>query len=78
MVADTTDGMTTDRAYRKALPFDTVLRELSQYSGTQFDPKVVEVFKKSTVARRLVAARVASQAVEAIAEQKTHLQLARR
>jgi putative nucleotidyltransferase with HDIG domain len=61
MVADTTDAMTTDRPYRQALQFEDVLQELGKYSGTQFDPNVVEVFKKSTVARRLVAARVLSQ-----------------
>ncbi len=61
MVADTTDAMTTDRPYRNALPFEQVVREFDRYAGSQFDPDIVEVFKKSTVARRLVAARVIGQ-----------------
>lgn len=45
-VIDTFDAMTTDRPYRKALPLQTALDELKKYSGTQFDPKVVEAFLK--------------------------------
>jgi HD-GYP domain-containing protein (c-di-GMP phosphodiesterase class II) len=33
--------MTSDRAYRKALPPETALAELRDNSGTQFDPQVV-------------------------------------
>ena len=43
-VADTYDAMTSDRAYRKALPHDVAVAELERCSGTQFDPMVVEVF----------------------------------
>ena len=75
MVADTTDAMTTDRPYRRALQFDDVLRELGRNSGTQFDPNVVEVFKKSTVARRLVASRALSQASDRDEAMKTPLRL---
>jgi putative nucleotidyltransferase with HDIG domain len=62
MVADTTDAMTTDRPYRAALPFERVVDELTKYSGSQFDPEVVEKFKESTVIRRIVASRIWSQA----------------
>jgi response regulator RpfG family c-di-GMP phosphodiesterase len=43
-VADTYDAMTSDRAYRKALPHEVAVAELERCSGTQFDPAVVEVF----------------------------------
>jgi hypothetical protein len=46
-VVDTFDAMTTDRPYRKALPVDAAIKEISKNSGTQFDPKVVEAFLKS-------------------------------
>jgi putative nucleotidyltransferase with HDIG domain len=58
MVADTVDAMTTDRPYRTALPFSRVVEELRRHAGRQFDPKVVEAFERSTVARQVIAARV--------------------
>jgi putative nucleotidyltransferase with HDIG domain len=44
VVADTFDAMTSERPYRKALPYDQVKTEIVQCSGTQFDPRVVETF----------------------------------
>ncbi|MFK7895879.1 MAG: HD domain-containing phosphohydrolase [Myxococcota bacterium] len=46
VVADTVEAMTSDRPYRKALPIDKVVSELHKYSGTQFDPVVVDAFLK--------------------------------
>ena len=43
-VADTFDAMTSDRPYRQALSFETAIKEIREYSGTQFDPQVAEVF----------------------------------
>lgn len=43
-VADAYDAMTSDRAYRKALPHDVAVGEIERCSGIQFDPKVVQVF----------------------------------
>lgn len=43
-VADAFDAMTSDRPYRKALSLDVAITELTENSGTQFDPAVVEVF----------------------------------
>jgi putative nucleotidyltransferase with HDIG domain len=40
--ADSWDVMTSDRAYRKALPLSAATAELKKWSGTQFDPEVVE------------------------------------
>jgi HD-GYP domain-containing protein (c-di-GMP phosphodiesterase class II) len=39
---DAWSAMTTDRAYRKALPDELALTELRACAGTQFDPRVVE------------------------------------
>jgi HD-GYP domain-containing protein (c-di-GMP phosphodiesterase class II) len=36
--------MTTDRAYRQALPHVIACGELERCSGTQFDPEIVRVF----------------------------------
>ncbi len=44
LVCDTVEAMTSDRPYRKALPLDTVVRELHKYSGSQFDPQCVDAF----------------------------------
>lgn len=43
-VADTLDAMTSDRPYRRALPFSAAREEITRESGRQFDPEVVRVF----------------------------------
>lgn len=43
-IADTFDAMTSKRTYRDALPIDTVLSEFERCKGTQFDPKLADVF----------------------------------
>ena len=43
-VVDTLDAMTMNRPYRRALPYDTARKEVIEFAGTQFDPKVVECF----------------------------------
>ncbi|HIJ80298.1 MAG TPA: HD domain-containing protein [Desulfuromonadales bacterium] len=43
-VADSFDAMTTNRPYRKGLSLDDAFGELRKYSGTQFDPAVVDAF----------------------------------
>jgi putative nucleotidyltransferase with HDIG domain len=43
-IADTLDAMTSDRPYRKAKTFDEARKEIQDWSGRQFDPKIVEVF----------------------------------
>jgi putative nucleotidyltransferase with HDIG domain len=62
MIADTVDAMTTDRPYRKALSVERVMQELQQFAGRQFDPSLVEVFKKSSAIRELIAARTGAGA----------------
>lgn len=51
-VADSFDAMTTDRPYRKGLPFNVAAEELKRKAGIQFDPTVVEAFQR--VLRRLM------------------------
>ncbi len=43
-VADTLDAITSDRPYRKATSFAAARLEIKRCAGTQFDPKVVEVY----------------------------------
>lgn len=43
-VVDTLDAMTSDRPYRKALPFAVVITEINKYRGTQFDPAIADLF----------------------------------
>lgn len=43
-VADTYDAITSDRAYRKALPDNYARHEIRKYMGKMFDPEVVDAF----------------------------------
>ncbi|MCF7957265.1 MAG: HD domain-containing protein [Phycisphaerae bacterium] len=43
-LADSFDAMTSNRTYRTALPLEIVLAELRRFSGTQFDPKLADLF----------------------------------
>jgi HD-GYP domain-containing protein (c-di-GMP phosphodiesterase class II) len=43
-VADVFDALTSNRAYRLALPLPTALEMIEQWSGAQFDPEVVRAF----------------------------------
>jgi HD-GYP domain-containing protein (c-di-GMP phosphodiesterase class II) len=43
-IADTFDAMTSDRPYRKAMPFDRAIEEIARGSGSQFWPDAVEAF----------------------------------
>lgn len=45
-VADALDAMISDRVYRRALSIQHAQDEIRRCSGTQFDPKVVDVFMK--------------------------------
>ncbi len=43
-IADSFDAMTSERSYRKPLAFDIAIQEIQKCSGSQFDPKIVDVF----------------------------------
>jgi len=43
-VADSYDAMTSERSYRKGMTREAAIEELRRCSGTQFDPKIVDVF----------------------------------
>jgi putative nucleotidyltransferase with HDIG domain len=43
-VADTLDAITSDRPYRRAATFAAARLEIKRCAGTQFDPKVVDVY----------------------------------
>ncbi len=48
-VVDTVDAMANARPYRQALPMDKILRELQDYSGTQFDGNIVKIYLEARV-----------------------------
>jgi diguanylate cyclase (GGDEF)-like protein/putative nucleotidyltransferase with HDIG domain len=43
-VADSFDAMTSPRPYRRILSYQEAIEELRRYAGSQFDPRVVDVF----------------------------------
>ena len=51
-VADSFDAMTSTRSYRVALSQEYAIAELRRFSGTQFDPEVVEAFVDVLARRR--------------------------
>lgn len=44
LIADTFDAMTSTRVYRKGLPYEVAFEELKEFSGSQFDPGLVQRF----------------------------------
>lgn len=62
-VIDTLDAMTSDRPYRRGLPFDTAKAEIARLAGAQFDPAAVEAFlAEEPVLREMVDAKCAMPA----------------
>ena len=59
-VADALDAMTTDRPYRRALPWATASAEIVRLAGTQFDPRVVEAFTASERTLRRISRSLAA------------------
>ena len=43
-IADVFDALTHDRPYKEAWPIEEAVAEIKRQSGTQFDPRMVEVF----------------------------------
>ncbi len=53
-VADVFDALTSKRVYKPAFPLEEALRIIKEGSGTQFDPKCVEVFLDSITEVKIV------------------------
>ena len=51
-VADTYDAMTSDRAYRKALPHEVAVSEICRCAGSQFDPTCANEFAEAIEVER--------------------------
>ncbi len=51
-VADTYDAMTSDRAYRKALPHEVAVSEICRCAGAQFDPTCANEFAEAIEVER--------------------------
>jgi response regulator RpfG family c-di-GMP phosphodiesterase len=47
-VIDAYDAITSERVYKRAVPINDAKKEIERCAGTQFDPKVVEVFLQVT------------------------------
>jgi response regulator RpfG family c-di-GMP phosphodiesterase len=45
-VADAFDAITSDRVYRKGRDYEDALAELDAFAGRQFDPRIVEAFRR--------------------------------
>ena len=45
-MADAFDAITSDRVYRRGKSYEAAAKELDDWAGRQFDPKVVEAFHR--------------------------------
>lgn len=62
-VIDTLDAMTSDRPYRKGLPFEAAKSEILQMSGKQFDPMAIKVFLEAEpILRQMVSLKCGAAA----------------
>ena len=50
-IADSYDAMTSDRPYRKAMTREEAIEEIRRNGGTQFDPKLTELFLDHVVGK---------------------------
>ena len=55
MVADVYDAMASDRAYRKKMEDEVIIKIINEGDGTQFDPDVVAAFNQAYRAGRITA-----------------------
>jgi HD-GYP domain-containing protein (c-di-GMP phosphodiesterase class II) len=56
-IADAYDAMTSDRAYRRALPHEVAIGEIDRCAGTQFDPELAALFVRRLEDERTEAAK---------------------
>ena len=57
-VADSIDAMSSDRCYRKALPWATCISEIDRNNGIMYDPDVVNAFHLSIRAQKTTSDEV--------------------
>ncbi len=57
-ISDAFEAMTSDRPYRKAMPLEDAVEELKRCAGTQFDPKLVDVFVRDVIREELLNQRL--------------------
>jgi len=69
-VADAWDAMTSNRAYRDSLSKEAAFKEIEENRGTQFSPKVVDVFVKIYHDDRLESREIAAERVSELDELK--------
>ena len=63
-VIDTLDAMTSDRSYRKAMPFDAAKEEILRMAGRQFAPAAVDAFlAEEATLREMVAMKCSLEAL---------------
>jgi HD-GYP domain-containing protein (c-di-GMP phosphodiesterase class II) len=80
-VVDAFDAMISDRPYRERRGYEQALAEIERFSGTQFDPIVVDAFRAvpkedwELLHERSLMNRVENQSFQAIVSELT---LARR
>jgi len=53
-VADCFDALVSDRPYRPGMPLPKVIQMICNGAGTQFDPRIVEVFRKVMTQKQLL------------------------
>jgi HD-GYP domain-containing protein (c-di-GMP phosphodiesterase class II) len=54
-VADAFDAMTSLRPHRRAMPLEDALTEMGRGRGTQFDPRILEIFLEEKIFELLKA-----------------------
>jgi len=66
-VIDTLDAMTSDRPYRRGLPFDAARAEILRLAGSQFDPAAVDaLIAEDAVVRQMVEMKCIQHDVRAL------------
>ncbi|HCM91260.1 MAG TPA: diguanylate cyclase, partial [Lachnospiraceae bacterium] len=62
-VADVFDALTSPRVYKPAFPLDKALSIIKEGSGSQFDPKCVEVFMENLTEVKVILKKYNNQDV---------------
>lgn len=57
-VADAFDAITSERSYKQSKSLKEGIEELNQYKGTQFNPRVVDVFSKAYYRNKEAVAQI--------------------